>query len=332
LLCELSAASGIDAIKLCHVLRLLVMRHCFKEVKPDVFAHNRLSICLISSNPISETIGLVTDDMLKGGAYLSDNLSDPKVTSSASLAESAFFQAHGCTIFDVVSGSKGPMRAKRFSNAMIGASEIVGKSQHVRAFPWNTLPAGSTVVDYGGGNGHATLTLLRAYPHLKIVVQDLPPVLNEAHELWEKEWPEAVKENTVQFVPFDFVKDAPVPGCSVYYLRQIIHNWADDYCVKMLTGIRKVMAPDGRIFIQDYVLQNAVRGSLSTVEEAPEPLLPNYGGGRIGMYYMDLNMMQSCNAPERTIDEFLALGKLAGLKFVKLWDAGEHNMIEFSLP
>lgn len=46
----------------------------------------------------------------------------------------------------------------------------------------------------------------------------------------------------------------------------------------------------------------------SVIPEAPEPLLPNYGEGRIRQYYLDLDMMVMLNAKERTLDEFVKLG------------------------
>jgi hypothetical protein len=63
--------------------------------------------------------------------------------------------------------------------------------------------------------------------------------------------------------------------------------------------------------------------------QAPEPLLPNYGEGRLRQYTLDMDMMIMLNSKERTLDDFIALGDTAGLKFVKLWEAGEMGLIEF---
>jgi hypothetical protein len=70
----LAKESGLDPGKLGRILRLLVTRHCFKEgavflllqltfsnlcvtVKPDVFANNRLSMKLLSTDPVSGLVG-----------------------------------------------------------------------------------------------------------------------------------------------------------------------------------------------------------------------------------------------------------------------------------
>jgi hypothetical protein len=62
--------------------------------------------------------------------------------------------------------------------------------------------------------------------------------------------------------------------------------------------------------------------------QAPEPLLPNYGEGRIRQYTLDINMMTMLNSQERPLESFIALAEAAGLKFVKLWDAGEMGLVE----
>ena len=71
--------------------------------------------------------------------------------------------------------------------------------------------------------------------------------------------------------------------------------------------------------------------SLSAFKQAPEPLLPNYGVGRIRQYNLDLDMMVMVNSQERRLEEFIKLGQEAGLEFVKLWDLGETGVVEFRL-
>ena len=47
---------------------------------------------------------------------------------------------------------------------------------------------------------------------------------------------------------------------------------------------------------------------------------------------MDLTMMLVVNAKERTLSQFKRLGEGAGLKFEKVWENGESDLIEFRLP
>ena len=84
----------------------------------------------------------------------------------------------------------------------------------------------------------------------------------------------------------------------------------------------------------EYILQHANRvpEEKAPTKQAPEPLLPNYGVGRIRQYDLDLNMMTMLNSEERRLPDFIRLGEAAGLEFVKLWDIGETGVVEYKLP
>lgn len=47
---------------------------------------------------------------------------------------------------------------------------------------------------------------------------------------------------------------------------------------------------------------------MSSKHQAPEPLLPNFGYGRVRPYNLDLDMMVALNSRERTLEEFVELG------------------------
>ena len=84
----------------------------------------------------------------------------------------------------------------------------------------------------------------------------------------------------------------------------------------------------------EYILQpaNRVPEENAPHRQAPEPLLPNYGAGRIRQYNLDIHMMAMLNSQERRLPHFIRLGEAAGLEFVKLWDLGEMSLIEYRLP
>jgi ubiquinone/menaquinone biosynthesis C-methylase UbiE len=83
---------------------------------------------------------------------------------------------------------------------MVGWGEVTGRGmlpkgssiQHSAAaqllrpdsvYPWASLPENTVVCDVGGGNGHATIELLKVFPHLKVIVQDLPKVAEQGKEV-----------------------------------------------------------------------------------------------------------------------------------------------------
>jgi len=52
----------------------------------------------------------------------------------------------------------------------------------VVGFDWAIIPNG-TVVDVGGGIGTQSLIIAQEYPDLKLVIQDLPSVIEDAKKV-----------------------------------------------------------------------------------------------------------------------------------------------------
>jgi len=65
--------------------------------------------------------------------------------------------------------------------------------------------------------------------------------------------------------------------------------------------------------------------------QAPAPLLPNFGVGRIQTHYLDMAMMTLFNSEERTLEDYMKLVEISGLNLVKVWDLGETILLELAL-
>ncbi|KAK0220873.1 S-adenosyl-L-methionine-dependent methyltransferase [Armillaria nabsnona] len=207
-------------------------------------------------------------------------------------------------------------------------------------FSWyrdeSKLRDGATVCDVGGGIGVISMPLVEAHPTLRIVLQDLPAQVQSAKDqVWPELCPAAIETGHVEFKAMNFLVESPVKGCNVYYLKHILHDWPDKECTIIPSGVKNTMGPGSRLLIHEYILQHArqendsLAGSSS--KPAPEPLLPNYGAGRILQYNIDLDMMCVFNSQERRLDQFNGLGKRSGLKFMRVWDLGETGIVEFCL-
>jgi hypothetical protein len=271
----------------------------------------------------------------EGSFSLPNAVADGEFGPSNEPSKSAFMYHHkdegtGGTLFAYLQAN--PDVSKLFSSGMVGWAKLTDNACLVQDFPWKDMPSGTTFCDVGGGVGSVSMKLANAHPHLKITLQDLPDVIEQARSYWTKEYPQAVQEKRADFVAFDFMKEGPVKEQNVYYVRHVIHDWPDTICVVILKNIRQAMTSGSRLFIHEYILQGAhtetFKGGRNTVL-APQPLLPNYGAGNIRHYNQDLNMLCMMNAGERTLDEFITLGNQANLEFVQLWDFGENAMVEF---
>ncbi|PBL03216.1 S-adenosyl-L-methionine-dependent methyltransferase [Armillaria gallica] len=324
---ELARLSGLDESKLGRILRLLVTSHVFREVKPNVFSNNRLSMKLLSSDPVSDNVCLLTDESLTASSHLNESM----IATEGS--KIPFERATGLPFFEYHKTVR-----DRFPRAMVGWGNVTGKGLLATVYPWEQQPADTTICDVAGGNGHVTMGLMKAHPHLKVVLQDQEQVIVMGKQFWNREYSEAVERGRVQFVPFNFFQDTAVKGCDFYYIRSILRDWPDEQSLLILSNVRKAMKPSSRLIIHDTVLRQAVRTTSPSPSQkdatfqdvAPEPLLPNYGAARIRTYELDMIMMNLLGSAARTLDEFLSLCGTCGLKFEKLYEAGETDLIEFS--
>ncbi|CAL1708128.1 unnamed protein product [Somion occarium] len=330
---KLATLTKIDENKLARVLRLLATKHCFREVTLDVFANNRLSIGLLSDQPIGTMVGFMTDDNYRAGTALSDTLSDATLTSSLSPNEAAWARAmnYQGSVWDWYK-EVDPVKGKRSGQAMVGFGSVLKLDSIVNGFTWRSQPEGMTVCDIGGGVGHVSMHIIKACPQLRVVLQDLPATIEEAKRFWKESVPTLVTDGRVEFVPLDFLKGSPVAGCDFYFIKNVLHDWQDSDCVTIITNIRKAMKPTSRLIIHEFLIQHVSSDNSDNgrfVKKAPEPLLPNYGEGRILEYYSDIAAL--VNAKERTLQGFSTLGQQCGLELVKVWECGQMNSLEFKL-
>lgn len=80
--------------------------------------------------------------------------------------------------------------------------------------------------------------------------------------------------------------------------------------IRMYSLLRTIRRHTELRLADEFVLQHAVRDMNCGpgFSQAPEPLLPNFGMGRVRLYEQDINMLCCVNSMERTLDEFVELG------------------------
>jgi hypothetical protein len=141
----------------------------------------------------------------------------------------------------------------------------------------------------------------------------------------------------------DFFEQQPadLPPPSVYFLRQVIHDWADEWCIKILKQLRANASPQTTLIVSDIVIKYACRippedGAFAGIPgavpvPAPEPLLTNYGRGGGWGYTMDYLMMVLHNSQERTVGQFIKLGQESGWQLTSVHTPGssKHGYLIF---
>ncbi|KAN0050933.1 hypothetical protein ACTA71_004234 [Dictyostelium dimigraforme] len=146
-----------------------------------------------------------------------------------------------------------------------------------------------TVVDIGGSHGFLIGKLLEQYPNvIQGINFDLESVINSS----PSETNEKFQNPRLKHVSGDFFISVPEADC--YILKYILHDWSDEKCIKILNNIYKSLKPNGKLFINELVL---------------DPL--NYTKEGV---FKDMLMMQYFDAKERSINEWCQLFEKCGFK------------------
>ncbi|EEY23686.1 conserved hypothetical protein [Verticillium alfalfae VaMs.102] len=355
----LSAKAGIESRKLSRLLRCLCSIHIFTEVEPDVFANNAVSAGLVDNEPLRAYILLLRHGRMPwvfpspdgiGLRRKPARLTCTRVTMLPFRERLTRTPPHAPPLVLPVPGARGGDAAaaspktpypgvfgtelSRVVNSGVGDGQPISRPEH--AIFSLAMVGGGRV--FGRAHLHAyvaggfCLQLSHLYPNLKFVLQDRGPAIEKAqNEVWPRENPAALAAGRIRFVVHDFFEKNPVPEADVYWLRYVLHDWSDDYCVRILSGIRQSMGPRSRILICDQVM-NTTHGC-SDLPPAPEPLLPNWGYYTRYSHQRDLAMMAIINGIERKPDEFRELVERAGLRLRKIWDCrSQVGLVEVVLP
>ncbi|KAH9024031.1 S-adenosyl-L-methionine-dependent methyltransferase [Lactarius deliciosus] len=285
---EIAKPTGVHPSKLSRVLRLLATNHIFVEVSPDVFANNRLPESkFIGTLGMTSLIGHILDEAFKSSSYLTETLLDPELGNASEPTKTALNKAFGFE-GDMWSWFESPnnrLRLARFGSAMINVTNMTPEDAILEGYAWERLPPGSLVVDVGGGVGSQSLALARRYPNLRFVVQDRDSVLSDANEYWKKNMPDALDSGHVKLLGLSFFDPQPAreDGVTVFLLCRVLHDWADEYCIKILKHLRVAAGPKTQLVIVEQLIACAcdepatheIPGAELPVP--PKPLLPNMG-------------------------------------------------------
>lgn len=276
----LAAACGADADALERLLRFLAARGVFKRDRRGGYRNNRVSRLLRDGTGVS-----FRSWSRFFGAHWHLRIWN-ELGHSVRTGESAAVVAFDRPFWEQlteVDADAGALFAAAMEDASRLQTDLVP-----RAYDFSGC---HRVCDVGGGTGTLLSGILRANPDVRGTLYDLPSVVAKAPPLLEA----AGVADRVDVVGGDFFASAP-EGCDRYLLQAIVHDWDDESCVRILTNIREVMAPDARVL----VLEQEVQGGHWHLALATDlEMLVDTGAGR-----------------ERTRAEFETLFARAGLRVV----------------
>lgn len=149
------------------------------------------------------------------------------------------------------------------------------------------------LVDIAGGHGLLLAGIMKANPHLRGILFDLPFVIGGAGELLAREG----VSDRVELTTGDFFESVP-PGGDAYMMKHIIHDWDDESSIKILRNIRSATNENGKVLIIEMVVPE---GNVPSPSKALDILMLVMEGGK-----------------ERTEKEYGRLLDEAGLRMTRV--------------
>lgn len=286
---ELAELTGANGPYLRRLLRFLASRGTFWEDENGRFHLTPQADLLRADAPRSMRAGvlLVTQD-----AWW---LSASDLTEAVRRGEPAFDNRFGQPVFDYL--AEHPEDGLLFDAGM--AAYSAGDIGYI--IDGYDFPNDGVMVDVGGGRGGLLLAALRARPGLRGILLDHENVLagNVLADLGaDDRW---------TLHPGDFFES--VPAGDLYTVKNVLHDWNDDQCVRILENCRYAMNPGAKLLAVDAVI--------------PPGNDPHVGKA------LDILMLLLLTGQERTRAEFERLFERAGFRITEVIPTpGRLSLIE----
>ena len=178
---------------------------------------------------------------------------------------------------------------------------VAARRRSPAAYDFSTM---RTVVDVGGGNGTMLVDILRAHPGVRGVLFDVPEVIRLAAAVVS----DAGMEDRIELVAGSFFASVPAGG-DAYVLSNILHDWPDAGCLRILQTCRAAMQPGARLIVVESVV-------------------PSHASAASSVRYGDLQMMALTGGMQRTLEEFEALFTPTGFSNARMLQLGAGSIVE----
>ena len=188
--------------------------------------------------------------------------------------------------------SEHPDESRVFNEAMVAKSAAIIPAV-IAAYDFTSF---GTIADVGGGRGHLLQGILAAAPSARGILFDLPHVIADA---------DGIASERLQLVAGDFFKGG-LPAADAYVLMEVIHDWADDDAVKILTAVRKAAPRGARVLLVEAIVS----------DEGP-PFAK----------VLDVIMLAVTGGRERTAAEYERLLEAAGLRLERIVPTQSQCMV-----
>jgi hypothetical protein len=217
---ELARRVGANPVALARLLRALISRGVFRELRDGRYALTPLADTLRSDAPLS----------VAGWAryYGSRQYREfwSALADAVRTGQSVVPAMTGTDAFTYL--AENPDLAALFNDGMTAVSEVTAASV-VDAYDFGRFPV---IVDVGGGHGRLLAAILAANPSSRGVLYDLPNVVTGAPQVLDR----AGVSSRVRVEGGSFFDSVPIGG-DAYVLQLVIHDWGDEAAQTILRNV-----------------------------------------------------------------------------------------------
>jgi hypothetical protein len=224
------------------------------------------------------------------------------LTESVRTGRSAFPQVHGRSVWTWL--AEHPDEEQLFAASMRSVTSVEAPVL-AAADVW---PEEGVVCDVAGGAGTLLAAVLAAHPRLRGVLVEAPGVLAEADGLLAAR---GVRDR-VELREGDLLGGVQADA-DVFVLKNVLHDWDDERCARILATVRATMRPGARLVLVEQL----------QAPDRPHPFTS----------LTDLQMLtQTDGGRERSGDELRGLLAGAGLTPTRVVRVGINALVEGVAP
>ena len=165
------------------------------------------------------------------------------LAESVRTGRSSFEMVHGMSVWDWY--ARHPDEERVFASTMRQATEISARAI-ARVYPW---PDGAVVCDVAGGIGTLLSTIVaESEGNLRGVLVDSSGMIAEAKQLLA----DRGVADRIDCVEGDIFR-AVNAAADVYLLKDVLHDWDDERCRKILAAVAASMPSGAKLVVAEYL-------------------------------------------------------------------------------
>jgi hypothetical protein len=147
---------------------------------------------------------------------------------------------------------------------------------------------------------------------------------------------------TTSLAEHDFFTAQPIKNASIFLMKQILHDWSSEWCLKILKQLRASAQTDTKLILLESIVPLACHDPANDdgekegvfkvegakITEAPAPLLPNYGVMNSMIYSIDVIVSTPFLLSFRLLSRFVSHPTLTS-QMAALCNSQERTLIQW---